>query len=93
MTPANEKVLIQINMNDMVWVRLTDFGRAYLKLQSHHWTNLPAEDADGWARWQLWHLMSTFGSVLGLGEPVPFETVFRVETNAEAVVVGLLTSG
>lgn len=81
---------IKFNMNDIVRVKLTDYGRRLHRLQFEHlFSNYqhlkhayhnPPEDANGWSKWQLWNLMSTFGKHIYMGG----ENVF--ETNIELVV-------
>jgi hypothetical protein len=63
--------MIPININDYVFVRLTDVGKAILKAQN---CPPPAENEDGYGKWQLWILMNTFGPHLNNGSPIPFET-------------------
>ncbi len=71
------------NVNDYVWVRLTDAGR------KHHreWYEArypmlpyraPDESADGWSKWQLWALMKEMGEACNMGMPLPFETSIRL---------------
>lgn len=75
----------EINMNDRVYVRLTDTGRGHIE-KAHHelfMGKVPfaptKEDADGWSEWQLWDLMQTLGDVCFMGGPVPFETAIRLK--------------
>lgn len=76
------------NVNDYVWVRLTDVGRRILH---HNHARLfsgarssapppyvPPEEIDGWSKWQLWSLMHEFGAHLH-GCDVPFETTIEIE--------------
>jgi hypothetical protein len=83
------------NLNDFVWVRLTDVGRAVIKEDDKRWAqripsyggSLPRvqkEEAenDGWSRWQLWSLMQQFGSEVHLGCVPPFETTIRLKQPA-----------
>lgn len=77
------------NINDYVWVKLTDSGRR-IHLEMHHATEelyrqtlpytAPVEDAQGRSRWQLHELMSYYGSFLlpGLGDQ-PFATTIELE--------------
>lgn len=78
--------MIKFNINQIVLVKLTDYGRMLRK--RHHdefvstlkWgdTFLPykpiQEDENGYSKWQLWHLMQEFGYVLSNGGTLPFET-------------------
>lgn len=74
----------EINVNDTVWIKLTDDGRAYHR----RWYDaLPhpmppyrgiEEDAQGWSKWQLWRLMHEFGGALYNGCKPPFESNIRL---------------
>lgn len=78
---------MKLNINDYVKVKLTAHGKAILKQQHKEFVaaypkigykfNLP-EETDGWSRWQLWSLMETFGSSMGLGCKMPFETIIDI---------------
>lgn len=65
------------NINDYVWVKLTDKGRQIFK---DHYKGFPSglqlpqikEDADGYSEWQLWYLMQIFGEHIAMGCPSPF---------------------
>lgn len=83
----------EINLNDHVWIRLTDKGRAMLREQDANWSRLYATsygrlavaekqeaENDGWSRWQLWSLIQSFGAALYLGCNPPFETTIRLES-------------
>ena len=76
---------IEINLNDVVRVRLTDYGRA---LHRKNYDRLmaelvalprqspyvpPKEDADGWSEWTLWVLCEEFGRHFVMGMNTPFE--------------------
>ena len=78
---------VPFNMNQYVRVKLTDIGREILQARrdelnaiilstkaQHFDGPLVVEDADGWSRWQLWDLMSTFGSRIHMGGRIPFQT-------------------
>ena len=68
----------QFNINDVVKVKLTKFGEsAYL---AHHKqynpeAELPTKDSQGYSEFQLWKLMSTFGSHMYNGGDISFEGV------------------
>ena len=77
------------NVNNYVSVKLTDLGRAHHRADFDRWTavllkkpayNPPKEDAEGWSRWQLWHLMEMFGPLVHLGAMLPFESTIRIDT-------------
>lgn len=78
------------NINDYVYVRLTDYGRgihrrAYDRLTKERdgkipWMyKAPKEDSEGWSKWQMWELMNVFGDFMVLGFDPPFETTIRIE--------------
>jgi hypothetical protein len=80
--------VIELNINDWVSVKLNDIGRDRHRADFDRWTaNLqrkpeyraPKEDAEGWSKWQLWHLMEIFGPLINLGAIPPFETTIRVK--------------
>ena len=74
--------------NDYVRVKLTEAGRKILRAQRkaliESYPNstlggdgIPNEDEDGWSRWQLWWLISTFGETHA-GSQMPFDD-FEIE--------------
>lgn len=80
-----------VNLNDFVWVRLKDHGRAMLRESDARWSThysssygrlATAEKQElenaGWSRWQLWSLIQEFGHALYLGCDPPFETTIRL---------------
>lgn len=79
---------VQININDIVRVKLTDLGRCIHAMEHDlFWAKTgreppayvpPKEDAEGWSEWQLWRVMELFGPHLGFGSKTPFETVIHV---------------
>ena len=86
---------MEINLNDNVWVKISSTGKQILEQQHNvleaqilainpdyqkRPQTLPKEDADGWSKWQLWHLFDYFGSHISLGvNPLPFGTTIRFE--------------
>ena len=77
-----------LNLNEYVWVKLTDKGRElhkenheklmeFLKMDLPY--EAPAESDDGWSKWQLWVLMKEFGQHLEIGFDPVFEPVIRIE--------------
>ena len=81
-----------LNLNDHVWIRLLEPGRAILRKQDAEWSRLYAttygrlvtaekQEADnaGWSRWQLWSLIMEFGHAVYLGCDPPFETTIRLD--------------
>lgn len=75
------------NINNYVRVKLNDQGR---KICKDYHDNLfknsrmkpeytpPAEDDDGWSKWQMWELMQKFGPHIYLGGEVPFDTQIEI---------------
>jgi hypothetical protein len=79
-----EPVGVEFNINDHVWVRLTDVGRTVL---ADYWRPfcgvagvLEARERNGWTEFQLWELAHIFGASLPMGSRVPFETTIRFST-------------
>lgn len=80
---------IDFNINQYVRVRLTDDGKAILAAQYESlrasFPKLPPhtpkrEDEEGFASFQMWDLMQSFGSHIHLGSTrPPFETAIRFE--------------
>jgi hypothetical protein len=84
---------MDFNINDNVYVKMTDEGRR-IHRQAHDDLNAhirsvspkvprfeyhpPAEDEDGWSKWQLWELMASFGAHMHNGCRVPFELTIRI---------------
>lgn len=78
---------MRFDINHMVKVRLTPFGRAQLAADYATFcakNNIsrpyvpPAEDAEGWSTWQLWRLMFALGQHFGNGVDAPFETEIEI---------------
>jgi hypothetical protein len=86
-------MLIDFNINEHVLVQLTQRGRDlhranWESLMEKFQTpsgnprfayRPPEEDSDGYSRWQMWHLMHTFGPNMGLASEVPFYTTIKIE--------------
>lgn len=78
---------VKFNVNQYISVRLTDYGREYLRLrfvELEERYNLdleytPPVEVDGWSTFQLWELMESFGPIIGLGAKLPFETEIILE--------------
>ena len=81
-----EEVMKVINLNDIVSVKLTDYGLEILK-KAHEdfmkqYSNVrigefekPKTDKDGYTSFQLYELMNIFGPYLSAGtQELPFET-------------------
>ena len=78
----------EFNINDCIWVKLTDSGRAELKRQHDDlkdaFPNVEdykplKEDDDGFVKMQGWCLMSSFGHMMRPTFDPPFETVVRID--------------
>lgn len=76
------------NINDNVYVKLTDHGRkVHYEEHIKFWGKFPnqpsykppKEDNEGWSKWQMWELMSEFGSHIGMCKSNVFETTIRIE--------------
>jgi hypothetical protein len=81
--PQGEVVPASFNVNDYVWVRLTEDGRqAHREYHQARYPMLeyraPDESCGGWGKWQLWALMQEFGPMIHLGCKAPFETTIRL---------------
>lgn len=86
--PGAEVQPVAFNINETVLVRLNDHGREIVRESDAKWSELyprlrghstlPEEDADGWSKWQLWHLMKTFGPHMFAGAPNPFDITIRI---------------
>jgi len=72
-----------MNINDHVWVKLTQLGRDMHRNDHEQFLRrcpqvklayaAPTE-TDGWSRWQLWNLMHLFGPFCYMGAELPFAT-------------------
>lgn len=77
---------VNININDNVKLRLTEYGRTIHKdhfsgrLGSNAYEQYYCPDDDGYVTMQLWEVMQVFGSHLHLGNEMPFETNIQVNT-------------
>lgn len=71
--------MIKINLNDVVKVKLTDFGK---KIYYHRFDDLnniygrivckpsfPKTDEDGYSSFQLWDFMELYGEHMGMCKP------------------------
>ena len=82
--------MFEFNINNHVYVQLTDVGVSILKKRhdelqkccpTFHDFHLPKVDKDGWTKYQLHDLMNTFGNAVSLGYEIPFYTKIRFEKN------------
>lgn len=83
---------MKININDMVKVKLTDFGKEIWYHQNdkiNKWAEtygskirlepvIPVVDKDGWMTEQLWVLMNVFGEHIYNGSKLCFETTIEI---------------
>jgi hypothetical protein len=88
--PSSNQVgeVLAFNVNDNVRVRLTDAGRLHHRRQHdklrREYPSIgryrpPKADAEGYTSWQLWDLMKTFGPIISMGSPPPFEMDIRID--------------
>ncbi len=76
---------IPFNLNDHVWVKLTERGKAiyvqhYAFLPIH--VRPPEPDERGFVKFQLWNLMEIFGPHVGTTLPLSFETEMEIEVRS-----------
>jgi hypothetical protein len=73
----------KINVNDSVWVKLTDAGKLIHRREHdamrQQFPSLgrykpPKQYPGGYAKFQMWELMQYFGPHISLGAAVPFDT-------------------
>lgn len=83
-----DRAWINFNMNDLVLVKLTPFGREMLKKDHDELWNSNntaykyqpvIEDEEGWSKWQMWVLMSFLGKYFAIGCDLPFEMDVKIE--------------
>jgi len=84
--------LIEFNINNYVYVQLTEIGLSQLK-RRYDDLNIgkfepPATDQDGWSKHQMWELMQSLGSKCGNGFNNPFMTGFRFDEDDFKKVYG-----
>jgi len=68
---------IDFNINDYVYVKLTDKGREVVAHKDV--ASLYKEDENGISQWQFWELMKMFGPYIHLGGPTYFNTNIQIE--------------
>lgn len=88
---------IHFNINNYVWVKLTDLGKEILKKNHDELQSLidnsggkcilefnhPETNENGYSKFQLWALMAEFGNHLYLGCIPPFEPNILFEVKDE----------
>jgi hypothetical protein len=78
------------NINSIVKVKLTDYGRKVLEIRHNEfWSSygkldkhpyIPkTEDENGFVEFQLWELMEKLGNECSLGGELPFETTILID--------------
>lgn len=81
-----------LNLNDTVFVQLTEHGRAVYRAHLESLGIPPIvppvvrEDPFGWSQWQLWDLMSIFGAATIMGRPLCFGTEMRRVIRTESPI-------
>lgn len=68
------KEFVSFNINDYVWVRMTERGERVVNAGV-----VPRPDDEGWRKMQLWAVMSAFGEHTYMGVLPPIETTIRIE--------------
>ena len=78
------------NVNDHVRVRLTDAGREFHRRRhaqlcgdDPRFPYTPPKEDGGWSRWQLHHLMATFGPGISMIGPALFETKIDISDSSD----------
>ena len=82
---------VRINLNETVKVKLTDLGK---EIYYHQFDELnlrcgrvvckpsfPKEDAEGYAKFQLWHFMELYGEYMGMAKSnviEPLEIIYEL---------------
>lgn len=81
-------MIVNFNINDFIYVKLKPVGIAELEKQHRDLLKTfpgmgdfeyPEEDADGYSKWQMHQLMSTFGQLFSTGLPEPFNLNIKVD--------------
>ncbi len=91
---------IPFNVNDYVYVKLTNYGKeklkqdfekeiSYLSKESKEKIKksfkLFEEDENGWSKWQLWDLMNKLGKYWTMGCENVFDTNILFEVKKEQI--------
>jgi len=75
-----------VNVNDSVWVKLTDAGRLIHRREHDELRKQvpslgryerPKKYPGGYVKFHLWELMQLFGPHIIMGAPMPFSTEIR----------------
>lgn len=85
--------MVKINLNEKIKVKLTDYGKVVYynrlkelndKLGSMFKPCFPKEDEEGYATFQLWVFMETYGQYMNMTTPnviKPLEIIYQEEEN------------
>lgn len=78
---------IVFNVNNLVKVKLNDFGHLILKEDHYVFVNSipiqkrnnfpytePKIDSEGYSKFQMWEIFRTFGRYISLGQNLPFDS-------------------
>lgn len=70
----------EFNLNSKVRVRLTDYGRERLRIDTIRYCKYTPckEDSEGWSVWQMWSLMEKLGGYVHMGGQLPFEPTIEI---------------
>jgi hypothetical protein len=78
----NSNRFLNLNLNDLIQVRLTNRGHEILKYNSLSNNKIyepRKKDKDGWTTFQLWEIMFLFGEEMYLGnENMPIQPEMRI---------------
>lgn len=88
--PPVDQVLVKVNLNGYIKVRLTDEGKDIYYHQYDHINEIagqeaikpsyPEVDEDGYTRFQLWRFMALYGEHIKVGKPnviLPTEMIYE----------------
>jgi hypothetical protein len=79
---------VRHNINDKVWVKLTEEGKQIYHDHWHKYDELfqrigyetpPLKTVNGWTEFQMWDFMSIFGSAYRIGMGGPTQTEIEIE--------------
>jgi len=87
-----EKTIFDFNINEHVYVKLTEYGKAVhkkthddlckeLNLNINYYQK--KENEDGYSAWQLHELMRAFGGYMTLGGELLFSTTIKIEVKSK----------
>jgi hypothetical protein len=86
--------LLSFNINNSVWVKLTELGRSVYLADAHAWREALPEiarknltpvqlpvDEEGYSRFSGWEFMRVFGPYMYLGAPGVFDMNIRINSD------------